>query len=316
MKKVLSSVIACVAMIGLLSSCVEEQIKTTFEVDAAEATITVTVVNLGTSADVTSEATITTSAGSVSGNQIIIVGNNSISQTTVNVTASYVAPSGETYKATEPVTVNALRAGGEAYYSVIINVGEYTPIDEYTIKTVDVIDIPAIDDVVYFDKAVIKEGEKHWAHNESEYLLRGTVTYQIKYGKEVIEDGYRAQGWEEKVDKMVEDFEESISVTTETKTKEITVSAWSYYTAWVTLTTTTWMKEFYAVDKMGNETLIGDTRYFDYTSEFGQDEMASPSHASHYVAGHGVDDDPHGHGHGHSSGHGGDNAGGGIVLGD
>ena len=315
MKKVLSSVIACVAMIGLLSSCVEEQIKTTFEVDAAEATITVTVVNLGTGEDVTSVATISTSAGSVSGNKIILVGNNSISQTTVNVTASYVAPNG-TYSTTEPVTVNALRAGGKAYYSVIINVGEVTPIGEYTFEVVDVEDGDPIDEITYFDKATIEEASKKWAHNESEYLLRGTVTYQTKVGKEVYQDGYRAEGWEEIVDKLVADFESTISLDIEDETADIVVSAWSYYTAWVTLTTQMWTKEFYAIDKMGNKTLIGDTGYFEYSSTYEYDEMASPSHASHYVAGHGVDDDPHGHGHGHSSGHGGDNAGGGIVLGD
>lgn len=311
MKKVFSSIFACIAMIGLLTSCVEEKIETTFEVDAAEAYISVQVINLATAENVTAQSTITSSPGSVSGNVVMLVGNNTITETTVDVTAAYTSPNGNKYTTTQPVIVNALRAGGKAYYNIVINVGEITPTEDYTFKYVAKVENEVTEDT-YFDKATIKESGKTWAHNESEYLLRGTVTYQIWSGCDVYADAPASDFWAEKFDHFVADFEKTRPFVKEDKTANITVSAWSYYTAYVTRTVQDTKATWYAVDKMGNEQEVGTIHFWNYPScVYYTAEMASPSHAAHYIAGHGHDDV-----HGHSSGHGGNNAGGGIVFAD
>lgn len=320
MKKVFSSIFACIAMVGLLSSCVEEQIETAFEVDAAEAYITAKVIDLATETDVTSQSTITSSVGSVSGNQIMIVGNNTISATTVAVTASYTSPNGTVYTKTEPVGINEIRAGGKGYYTVTINVGEITPIEDYTIAFEETKDSQV--SKYFFDKAVftIDGNEYHWAHNESQYLLRGTVEYKIKSGCEVFASDYPVEIFKEKLENIEASFEENNPVKYEAKEVKIIVSAWCYYTAWVALTTDEVVRTYYAIDNMGNKQVIGTMEYWDYSNcMFGQAELPSPNHAEHYIAGHGYDDThdtAHGHGHGHSSGHGADNAGGGIVYAD
>jgi len=311
MKKVFSSIFACIAMIGLLASCVEEKIETTFEVDAAEAYITVQVINLATAENVTAQSTITSAPGSVSGNLVMLVGNNTITETTVDVTATYTAPNGKKYSTTQPVIVNALRAGGKAYYNIVINVGEITPMEDYTFGYIETVKGSA-DETFYFDKASIKESGKEWAHNESEYLLRGTVTYKIMSGCDVYADAAASDFWKEKFESFVADFEKLNPIVEEDKTANITVSAWSYYTAYVTRTFEDVERIWIAVDKMGNEQEVGTIHYWDYVKcVYTYDEMASPSHAAHYVYGHGHDD-----AHGHSSGHGGNNAGGGIAFAD
>lgn len=318
MKKVFSSIFACIAMAGLLTSCVEEQFKTAFEIDAAEVHITAKVIDISTGNDVTSQSTISASVGSVSGNVVTLVGNNTITATTVTVTASYTSPKGNVYTSTGTVDVNPLRAGGVGHYNVRINVGEITPIGDYTIFVKEEL-VDTVVEKYFFDKAVIKEegSEMHWAHNESEYLLFGKVNYEIKSGCEVFASD-AVPAWKTEIEARVAKFEEANPVVIKNDTKEITVSAWSYFTAWVSLTVNEMCITYCAEDKMGNVQEIGTMQYWQYaTCVFEYDEKASPSHAEHYIAGHGYDDaHDTAHGHGHGISHGNNNAGGGIIIAD
>lgn len=305
MKKVFSSILfACFAMVGLLSSCVEEQIETTFEVGEAQAVITFQVVNLATGEFVTNAAKVTASAGVIAGNTVTITGNKNIVAQGVVITASYTSANGNVYTDSKTVMVNALRAGGRASYTVTLVVGEATPIDGYTITTV-LKENPVLTDIRYFDKATFEYAGKFWAKNESQYLIKGDVNYKLKFGTEVF-SFYGASGWEGIVEQMAEGIEAADPLTYTEGVLPIVASAWSLYTVWQTTVCEETEILIYATDRMGYKTEIGQIGVWHYNSSIEQDERAIPGHEAHYTPGHGHDD------HGHGS----ENAGGGIVYGD
>lgn len=309
MKKLLSSVLACVAILGL-SSCVQEDIETTFEVGSAKAIINVGVLDLGSESDVTAQSTITSPYGN--GNVITITGNKNIPATNVTITAKYVAPSGKAYTSTYTLPINALRAGGTATYMVVIPVGEITPLGDYTFKFSDPYQEETYKDTSWLDKVqhnIVHYDGQRWVENASEFILRGTVDWKSKNGLEIIADHCACDTFEEKFDTVLDVISKISPVTETDEVKDIEVSAWAAYTAYQVVFTEEKTFDFIAVDIEGYETLVGTFTTWSYSTECSYEEWASPNHASHYNYGHGVDDPAISHGGAH-------NAGGGIVIAD
>lgn len=287
MKKLFS----LLALVGVFAACQPEELETAFEVADAVATITVTTVDVKTGQNV--DAAITASEGTVSGNVVTLTGSPALTARTVTVTASY---NGDSNSAS--VSVNALRAGGKANYSTIITVG--SPVDHEKNFTYAEVSSESVEEVAYLTsethEAVDHDG-KMWFKNLSEFFLTGTVNWTSYTGSvvesvEVINEDYKSV-----VNAYADAYNQGITETEEVL--EITVSAWAYYTAYQTRTTTTKVFEVKADDEKIGEFVVTMVS----SSEAEYEEIANPEGHGHYHAGHG-------------HGHGGSNAGGGIVWGE
>ncbi len=303
MKKLLS----LIALAGIFAACQPEEIETAFEVPEAVANIKIVAVDIRTNTQVT-PASVTASVGTYSAGVVTITGNPTISKQTVTLTASYKADymaDSKEYKAS--VDVLALRAGGKAEYSVTIVVGELSPIPDYTFA-VKQSGEAVTTDLVYFTpsdgQALIDYDGMKWAKNNSEYLLTGKVTWSALFGSESSNFNFTDADSEfEPYAKSYADAYNTGITEVAQEPYEITVSAYCYYTVYVTRLTTV---ASYTVYKVNNttkeETAIAS---FDVKSvianQIEYDEIADPDSHGHYQPGHG-------------HGHGGDNAGGGIVY--
>lgn len=286
MKKLLS----LIALVGLLAACQPENLETAFEKANAVATINVTTVDVQ-SGNIVTSATITSSLGTVAGQTITITGNPAITKQTVKVTAKY---NGTDYSS--DVNVNGLLAGGVASYNVTIVVGEV--VSDYTISAVEKSSTDKVD-TAYVDKATIPYNGKVWIENNSVFLLNGTVTYNVYTGATATENVTNAN-FKPVIDSYYDAY--NIKVTKTPASLPITVSAYCYYTAYETRTTTTKVYDIKAVK--GTESLnIGTVTVSAVSSTSAQyEEIAHPSHATLYHQGHGSS---------HGSGA---NAGGGIAF--
>lgn len=310
MKKLLS----LIALAGIFVACQPEELKTAFEVGDAQVTIDVNTVDVRTGKAV--DATVTGSIGETSGKVITISGKPSVPAQTVTVTAKYKADymSKEAeYKA--DVKVAALRAGGKAEYSVNIVVGEPDPVQGYSFRVVAGDPKTAVT-TTYFTPAdghaLVDHAGEQWAKNLSEYLLQGTVTYTVKLGSKVPVSTFDAEAagaieFKDVFDSYVDAFDTGVTETP--ASLDIVVSAYSYYTAWQTVTkvTTDYTVYKHNVADADNtkDVAIGEFEVESYQSTQAEyKEIANPEGHGHYIYGHG-----HSHGHGE-----GGNAGGGIVL--
>ncbi len=312
MKKLLS----LIALAGIFVACQPEELKTAFEVGDALVTIDVNTIDVRTGKAV--DATIICVSGDVSGKVISIKGEPSVPAQTVRVTAQYKADyMSEQADYSAEVKVAALRAGGKAEYSVNIVVGEPDPVQGYSFRVV-VDDIQRNVSTTYFTPAdghaLVDHAGEQWAKNLSEYLLQGTVTYNVKLGNKVTEHQFNTAGagaaeFEDVFMSYVNAF--NTGVTEKPASLDIVVSAYSYYTAWQTSTkvTTDYTVYKHNVADADNtrDVSIGEFKVASYQSMQAEyKEIANPEGHGHYIYGHG-------HSHGHGAG---GNAGGGIVLPD
>ncbi len=286
-------IISLLALAGFVVACQPEEIETAFTIDNAVATITVTATDVATGADAFENgADLTAGAGTVSRNVVTITGTPAISAQTVELVVTY---NGVSYP--ESVYVNSVLAGGQADYSVSIVVGEIP--GEYTYELVT----DSSEGEVQTEYATgfthnHAYNDEGWRENATEFIVNVTVDYTITSGSEVV--GYElldasfesvAQSYYAALDSGVSSVDDVL---------EFQVSAWSIFRAWQTRTVVTTEYTLWATLD-GSETEVAKytvKTYYSTSAEY--EEMAHPSHAGHYV-----------YGHGHS---GGENSGGGIVF--
>lgn len=290
-----------IALVGLFAACEPEQILTAFEVNDAVATIDVKVVDVLTGDDVTSVATITASKGTVANAVVTVTGDPAIQAQDITVTATY---NGES--ASMAVPVNYILAGGKAEYAVTLVVG--SPVDAYEFTCAQAANGQRQIITSYLDKAdhnYSHAGLEKWVMNPTEFLLKGVVTYDSLVGQ-AVEDLDIVPGFENVATLYAEGYHRGVAQTKEQF--EITVSAYSWYTAYSQISITTYPFAVTAT-KDGKSEVVATFNVVVYGTAANYKEIAIPAgyHGhGHYVQGHG-----HAHGHGSNA-----NAGGGIVIGE
>lgn len=308
MKKLLS----LIALAGIFAACQPEEIETAFEVPNAVANIKVVAVDVRTNTQVTpNSVTPSVSGATYASGVVTITGNPTIAKQTVTLSVNYKADYMSAAKDyTASVNVLDLRAGGKAEYSVTVVVGELSPIPDYTFA-VEQTSEAVTEDVTYFTPAdghaLIEYGGMKWMRNNSENYLTGKVDWEAQSGTETVEGSYEFTDSDPEFEPYAKSYADAYNVGIKTVAQEpldIWVSAYSYYTVFVTRKFAVADYTVYKVDKAGTKTAIAT---FDVKSvNTNQIEYAETA-------------DPDGHGHyeyGHCHGHGGDNAGGGIVYAD
>lgn len=297
MKTIVSKLaLASIAMVGLFSSCVIDDIQTTFDLAPAECTINTHCVYALTGADVTSQCTITPGATYT----LTANANKVIPAQDVTVTATFKTLPSQS----RTVNVAALAAGAVATYDVYFVFGSEGDLS-YVCELASTKDEDAVREYLYNAHFAHADGEEGWLYNDTEFIYDADVEYQIVTGGEVI-------SCEPADNPNVVMFKDGVEAaapkTVTTETQSFKVSAWSMYTAYVEHVTTTDNYDVFELNNiLGTKTKIGSFS-FQYVSSciFNHEEKANPGHAGHYVPGHGHD---HGHGHG-------ENAGGGIIWAD
>lgn len=325
MKKI---ILASVALIAVFASCKKEDIRTVYETKAAEATINVYVFDayLGKNVD---DAKITASAGVVDNYTVTIKGNKAIAAQKVTITAISSDGKRET---SEPavVDVDALIEGGVATYSCKVVIGkaktgdkEYQLFKKYAGQHYEFGYLEK-SYAHYHEDITHGTGLDQWCVNNTEFCLFGETTYTETTGTQSIALFVDHEvGLSEAEEVLIEEYKESVNkpyVAKEVKYSYF-VSAFSYFNVkvkydvheYIYLVQRRNILEGKTFDEWEDIATITKTDY-DYTS-IECFEIPSPSHASHYVHGHGVDDPTHSH-YNHGHGQGGSNAGGGIVVAD
>ncbi len=303
-----------IALVGVFAACQPEDLQTAFSVGNATADIAVTVV---CAADgFTPGAAQVTYAWSNGATTQAIEGNPAIEAGTVTVTASY---NGATQS--ETISFAKVFAGAQTHLTATVmlpyNAGGYT------IKAEAV--EPAEEDVeLYVLKAALSHGTEAYSveyegktysvpmvENATDMILSDSYSYKSFAGFEIAEDLKVTNNDFEDGCKVVFDAATAAAgITEKDETLKFDVSAWSLYNVINPVVTTTTTYNLVATPAAGsnNPTLpnggvVGTFKLAKKSSAAGAVEMAHPSHASHYVEGHGT-----GHGHGDNN-----NAGGGLV---
>lgn len=312
MKKILSSlVLASAVMVGLFSSCVPEDIETTFETKPATATITVTVLEGETLSDITASSTITAASSLlganvvVNGNQVVLTGNKPIVAQTINVTATASIEGVSKSSPTASVAILPCRAGGVSTYAVtlIITPAGHSYSYEWT-KREDKGTTPA--QFIPKGKSIDIDGH-NWSSNESQYLLHTSVKYDDYHGIEGGSHSVVAGTTKEDASnvKMFADGLAKKNVYRVPSYIEIGISAFSIYTVFADHVRYT---DFYDILRENDEThvktKVGEVQVNSVATVAWYEEKALPGHEGHYEEGHGHSDV-----HGYSS-----NAGGGIFF--
>lgn len=288
MKKIFS----LVAVAGLLVACQAEQIDTAFEVANAEVVITLKAFDVKTpSTEIASGVTYASTAGTVSGNTITIVGNKSVKEQEITVTPTY---EGKEYTS-QAITIAGVLGGGKANYSMTFIVG--TPVSEYDIELVKV-DEDVTVEVKGAEQATHSHANNLWFANESEFYLTPTFTYDVVSGSTAAYDSTPAVGFEAVCDAYVNAFNQGITV--EQDEYVFPVSAWSWYRVFATYTTTVTNYEVTADGEVVGAFTVTSAS----STQIEYEEIANPNGHGHYHYGHGSHDV-----HGYSA-----NAGGGIIY--
>lgn len=322
MKKI---ILASVALIAVFASCKKEDIRTVYKANPAKATITVEVFDAYQGKSVTSEATISANVGTTTGNKIELVGDQghfyAIPAQKVTITASY-----EDRSNSVTIDIDGVLEDGQAFYSATVIVG--SAIDPT--KPVGYDFVPAgtdpeqVKQTGYLKYATHSHDGQKWCVNNTEFVLYGITEFN-KYEGICKDDssltmavGIDFTDDERKVSKdiyesLLEEFPEKKS---EVVKAEYVVSAFSYFNYKVEYKQTYTLYDIVRVYTLKDESTknvpIARIKLAEWGTTGQKLEIASPDHASHYVAGHGVDDAHYSHEHGH----GGMNAGGGIVIAD
>lgn len=322
MKKI---ILASVALIAVFASCKKEDIRTVYNPNPAKATITVEVLDALYGVNVTSQADIkaesSTSPNTTKGNVVEIVGDaahfNAIPAQKVTIKASFDGREGSV-----TVPVEGVLEGGVASLSVTVVVG--SPIDptkpvSYDFRNVKTETVPVSKGYLAF--ATHSHNDSKWVINNSEFFLFGITEYEHRSGEHgsfVNLEGLDGA-----------DFDYVLSVSEKLsdahprkfvkKEFEYNVSAFSYFNVELTYLDVKQTYECVRINilKDGSkfETVLTTIEQTLWDTKIEPIEMASPDHASHYVQGHGVIDSHYSH-YSHGHGHGGMNAGGGIVIAD
>ena len=288
-----------IALVGVLAACTPEKIQTAFTLAGGSATINVKVVDINNHGDYSGTYTVTSSAGTVSGNTVTISAAESTKLAGQTVTITVNGP-----KFVKPYTYDVLvpevLPGGVANVNAIIVVGEggdysftITESDTPTPQEVEMINVHG-----YPVKTI--DGV-NWYVNESEFLLTGDVEYDVVSGSSYL-DGSAKLGFEFLLNSLKEIYNQP--TVKDKNTLPIQVSAYAIWRAFATYTTTL---RTIKVDAKNNKT--GDTYSEVVTakvkiitsSEAEFEEKANPDTHGHYTPGHGEDG-------------GASNAGGGIVY--
>lgn len=296
------------------TSCENEDFDVKVVYNPAEVNIIpdVTYIDLeaGTSQDVTNLATIEYTNATKEGNIGVIKGTEaapSIAATTVTVKASY-----NGIETTKNVAISAIKTGKITYPVALILIknkvgGDYTlEIVEGEATQVGEIEKNYAD----FNGHNYNHNGLNYYENPSEYIVKIKVTANITEKSEIT----NSTVYQEEVDaadliKSIETIENAYNWSApkeKTLTATFEASAYSLFYAWVEMTTSKMNVDIVKKEE-GKENAIVATFTVEYTSSSAiqKDEIAHPSHAGHYHAGHG-------HGHGHGAG----NAGGGIIVAD
>jgi hypothetical protein len=245
-----------------------------------------------------------------------IEGNPAIEAGTVTVTASY---NGATQS--ETISFAKVFAGAQTHLTATVmlpyNAGGYT------IKAEAV--EPAEEDVeLYVLKAALSHGTEPYSvtyddntysvpmvENATELVLSDSYSYESYSGYEVAAPlTVTNSDFEDACGRIFDAVQVLAGITPKAETLDFSVSAWSLYNVINPVVTTTTTYNLIATPNAGsnNPTLpnggvVGNYKLSKKEATAGAVEMAHPSHASHYVEGHGT-----GHGHGDNN-----NAGGGLV---
>ena len=284
-----------IALVGVFAACQPEGLTTAFEVGPAEATITAKVVDILTGQDVTSAASISPA--------LTITGSDAIAEQDYTLTATYKEGTGSA-----TVHINALRPGGKAHYSVVIPVGGN--IGDYTLELKAGTPVETPKDLVLeaantHGHAYSHNGHEKWVENASEFVLSDSATYKEYDGSEIVSGPEVLEAvFKENVENAAKPFDGTITSTT--KTLNFKVSAWSLYNVFGTETEIVTPYELVATPSgsarvVGDNGVVGKFSVKTMASDAQYEECAHPSHASHYIHGHGTSEKA------------GSNAGGGIV---
>lgn len=318
MKKLFS----LITLVGVFAACQPETIETTFDPDPAQVTIKAVATEILTGDDVTSKATFTADKGTFSGNVLTLVGNPSITATTINVSATY---NGETYGPVS-VSIRTIAAGGRADYAVNVIVGKVAP----TPGGIEIVKSTSKKDSVVFtlknashDGSFSHDGHSTsgtghsithngavvdtWMLNNTEMVLNLYTTYTKTTGKRAnidVEGNLSEAEWDYLI--LFKDSIEKPEIEVTSEKYEFQVSAWAYYNVMQTRYETTTIYTINRVYSDDSRVAIGSIDLHDFSSDIVAYEFASNTH---YIAGHG-------HGHSHSDEHGSENAGGGIAYAD
>lgn len=276
---------AAMALTAVFTSCEREEIKSAFELGDATATINVTVIDAVTSSDVTSQCTINIPGADANGTITYPKGLTSAQQVTITVTLGAKSVS-------ESVTIQPMLQATKATYSVTIFVG-----DDITIIKKEVPQTPErrfMTTPTYghaYAHDYTHQGISQWKENASEYILNGTVTYDVL-------DNIKIESWKmpDMFSELKSSIEQGMYNNDRKETYEFKVSAWALYAIFVDYYSV--KTEFTAKTTGSGETLGQFTTLMQTCTAVKFVEVGHPGHAGAYV-----------HGHGHGS----ENAGGGII---
>lgn len=293
--------IAFAALTGLFSSC-------TFDVDPicppGEAKINVTVTYLFDGSDVTSSSQVKVSTDTPSDNTISYAGGvisikasengKIINPQKITVSASYTNTSG-TYTGTATYSVPFIKYNESHQGAVNIVLGPAPEGYAERVKGDPVKDVK----YAYLAKAHYEKDGKMWMENATSVWLSGleTCTYL---------SGAKVENFDAITDANVRKFAKArnTGVVKENREKAFTVSAWSIYCLEMAYTTSAQTWEVYQYSNAGDIKVVGTYVVDTYSSTEKYYEEAHPSHAGHYI---------HGHGHSHGDAA---HAGGGIIIAD
>ena len=295
-------ILASVALAGVFTSCIKEDVETSFDMAPATATITVTVHEIGSGEDVTNDCTITSTIGVVNGNQITITGSKNIAATSVGITATWIDANGKEHAGTDIVDIPAIPAGGTGKFSSSIVLGEkidpaYDYVLTYTTEHRGVRETTG-----HLAAATVVYAGSLWAVNNSIYLLHGVAEYKEKTG--VAGTSTPVAGADAETTAFVNSFVDGCEGVTETdKSFDFTVSAMCYYDPYVTYLVSTTKYTIYRAPKtdLANKSEVGTAVTESWSTVYGYKEVPIPGHEYH-------------HGHGKDGNN--ENAGGGIVIAD
>lgn len=302
MKKIISKLaLVGVAVAALFTSCVVEDIQTSFDLTDASCTVNVKVLYALDQSDVTSQATISHKYGSAATFTVPAV-NKTVNAEDIAVTATF-----KGLTDTKTVKVATLLPGGAATYNVLFVFGSEGDISYEARLISETANKPETKYLfnTHYGHVGHDGTADEWNYNDSEFILTGTVNYETWSGSEIIDF---APADEPQVKAFVETLKKNDPLTKEAKSLDIKVSGWAAYQVEQTLESSTLVYDVYKKNTLlGTEEKIGSFSYKTFTGDIAKyNEKANPGHEGHYQHGHGQHDI-----HGEHN-----NAGGGIIFGE
>jgi hypothetical protein len=292
--------LATVALAALtFTSCDKEPFNTQIIFNPAKVIITPNVQYVdmasGTAKDVTSSATITFSGSTSTG---IIEGtttNPSIAAGSVNITATYNGLTGSTTVATPALQTGVVTITPTIFIikSDVYVLGAPTKIADGETETLEL----EANESAFHDGRYIENASEYFMPIKVKYPIKN---YRVQEGDAEIIDKEDPAGVKAMIQRIVNGLTKD-GVTYQEE--ELLVSAWAIWTATVTQSSAIYEYPLYRVAEDGTQTLVGKFVMKESTfSKLDPKEEPHPSHAAHYIYGHGQK--------------GGTNAGGGIINAD